>query len=548
MENTSFVPNPLTSPALMVLASTAEGHESGRLPAPHNYHGQGMDKEMPTPFSTPFSMHRLAESFQQPMYAPIPPYVRPTLDRGMGLISPGGGGAFRPLVSTADGSDSYQSAFTPAKKSKIDNHISSSSDHTANSDSRSRESPEGPLSFVVKEERPSSISSTGADTNSENHSDSGDLYDRGTPDSEGRSLRKQRKRNVLDGQTPCCPVCGLTLRSGEIEAHLSLELEKLEKLSRSGRKSRDTTPQGRKSLPSPGFTGRKGKDSPSPEVASQSRYESYMRIRCNRQARLSSRCRNKKKKPNEEGYKETSCPVCNDRLTGSSEELNHHVEECLRKHRGECEDEPVDVEGDGEQYEEYTWAGQTRIRATTMLEGGFAGSGFHTVSSRKTVDEEDDLNVDGDDSELYGGPQYTEANVVPVASDEPSEDRERQALRGAVIGSRNNGSDGDWSHHYEDNAPPPKNNCDVLDSNSLPHGSAAEVITALKARLREKEDTKDVKQKCLICMEPYKNALTSIQCWHVHCEECWLRTLGAKKLCPQCNTITSPSDLRRIYL
>ena len=33
----------------------------------------------------------------------------------------------------------------------------------------------------------------------------------------------------------------------------------------------------------------------------------------------------------------------------------------------------MDVEGDGEQYEEYTWAGQTRIRATTMLEGGFAG-------------------------------------------------------------------------------------------------------------------------------------------------------------------------------
>lgn len=23
---------------------------------------------------------------------------------------------------------------------------------------------------------------------------------------------------------------------------------------------------------------------------------------------------------------------------------------------------------------------------------------------------------------------------------------------------------------------------------------------------------------------------------------------GAKKLCPQCNTITSPGDLRRIYL
>lgn len=38
--------------------------------------------------------------------------------------------------------------------------------------------------------------------------------------------------------------------------------------------------------------------------------------------------------------------------------------------RADGEEEPVDVEGG---YEEYEWAGQTRIRATTMLEGGFAG-------------------------------------------------------------------------------------------------------------------------------------------------------------------------------
>lgn len=35
-----------------------------------------------------------------------------------------------------------------------------------------------------------------------------------------------------------------------------------------------------------------------------------------------------------------------------------------------AEDEDVDVEGEECSYEEYTWAGQTRIRATTMLDGG----------------------------------------------------------------------------------------------------------------------------------------------------------------------------------
>jgi hypothetical protein len=46
----------------------------------------------------------------------------------------------------------------------------------------------------------------------------------------------------------------------------------------------------------------------------------------------------------------------------------------FQQRHGDGEEEQVDVEGDGgECYEEYTWAGQTRVRATTMLEGGFAG-------------------------------------------------------------------------------------------------------------------------------------------------------------------------------
>ena len=40
------------------------------------------------------------------------------------------------------------------------------------------------------------------------------------------------------------------------------------------------------------------------------------------------------------------------------------------------DDEPLDVEGDS--YEEYEWAGQRRVRVTTMLEGGFGGMHFNT--------------------------------------------------------------------------------------------------------------------------------------------------------------------------
>ena len=44
------------------------------------------------------------------------------------------------------------------------------------------------------------------------------------------------------------------------------------------------------------------------------------------------------------------------------------------------EDENVDVEGDSEMYEEYEWAGQRRIRATTLLVGGFAGQYLYYIS------------------------------------------------------------------------------------------------------------------------------------------------------------------------
>lgn len=46
----------------------------------------------------------------------------------------------------------------------------------------------------------------------------------------------------------------------------------------------------------------------------------------------------------------------------------------LYQNGGADEDENVDVEGDVETFEEYEWAGQKRIRASTLLQGGYAGN------------------------------------------------------------------------------------------------------------------------------------------------------------------------------
>ncbi|XP_035828153.1 E3 ubiquitin-protein ligase RNF220 [Aplysia californica] len=472
-----------------------------------------MDKDLPPPppfSSAGFTMYRPGDPFSSPLYSPLS-FVRPGLDRRLALMSPGvRPGAFRPLGPGVDGGEgSYHSAFSPAKKIKSDETSGASSSSETqgapSSDGIYREecdkSEERESSPGIKEERPSSISSAGYDTISEPLSDSGDAYERGTPDSEGRSLRKQRKRAPHDGLTPCCPVCGLTLRAGELEQHFMLEIEKLDKIARGGRKSRDTTPQGRKSLPSPSGS-RKGKDSPTPEVASRSRYDNFLRVRCNRQSRLSARSRNKKsKKPGEDGMKETVCPICSERLAGSADDLNTHVEMCLKQRSGEGEEEAVDVEGE---FEEYEWAGQTRVRATTLLPGGFAASGFQTHNSRRDGDEEGELNVDGDDTEEYGKPQFTETDIVPVGSDGGSPHTDIRSPRGNLppessFTSRTDTVNADGagcSKHLSPYDIPQRSACDQGNDDQ----SISALVGALRAKLQDLEAEKTEKQKCLICM------------------------------------------------
>uniref|UniRef100_A0A8C4SA09 E3 ubiquitin-protein ligase RNF220 n=1 Tax=Erpetoichthys calabaricus TaxID=27687 RepID=A0A8C4SA09_ERPCA len=238
-----------------------------------------------------------------------------------------------------------------------------------------------------------------------------------------------------------------------------------------------------------------------------------------------------------------------------------------RESAGGTEDDSVDIDGEnGNRFEEYEWCGQKRVRATSLLEGGFRGSGFVTCSSKENHDSDADLDVDGDDTLEYGKAQYTEADIIPCSGEEPGEAKEREALRGAVLngGTPSNRITPEFSKWASDEMPSTSNGecnkqdtaavtqktCKNSDIEKITEDSAATTLEALKARIREleKQLSRGDRYKCLICMDSYTMPLTSIQCWHVHCEECWLRTLGAKKLCPQCNTITSPGDLRRVYL
>lgn len=52
---------------------------------------------------------------------------------------------------------------------------------------------------------------------------------------------------------------------------------------------------------------------------------------------------------------------------------------CVRQREGTLgDDDSADMDGEnGRGFEEYEWAGQKRIRATALLEGGFRGKHTH---------------------------------------------------------------------------------------------------------------------------------------------------------------------------
>ncbi|KAK4010297.1 hypothetical protein OUZ56_019442 [Daphnia magna] len=352
------------------------------------------------------------------------------------------------------------------------------------------------------------------------------------------SGQQSRKKSPLDPS--CCPVCGITLRSSDLEVHFVQELERLERVSRtfrssshhhhaSGASGSSISPSG---MSAPAATSQVQKRE------QDTRWETFHRIRINRTNRVRAKARKRRADEREgtpenghhhlqhgngasglAGCSSTPCPICGQRMYGSAEELNQHVVQCLRRNGEDPdEDEPLDVEGDS--YEEYEWAGQRRVRASTLLEGGFGGVGMHI--SKAGDEETEDVVVDGDDTAAFGQPQFNENDIQSAAAEHSSQEE------GLVKCER----DAQMTTYKE--------------TDSKDH-----IINALKNRVCDLEEmNKEAKQKnrCLICLGDYRQPVVSTSCWHVHCEECWLQALGNKKLCPQCNLITSPTHLRRIYM
>ncbi|KAG0232614.1 hypothetical protein BGW41_001775 [Actinomortierella wolfii] len=335
---------------------------------------------------------------------------------------------------------------------------------------------------------------------------------------------------------------------------------------------------------------------------------------------------------------QATCFICNERLFGSLEDINAHIDRCLlhpptsTSSNSGGNNNGINTSSQGSQsqsanrhhepFEEYEWAGQTRIRATALFEGGLVnlpGGSTSRLNSAAQTDVDDELNIEDDDEEEYGSAQFTERDVllqnadaeseelreIVIGSSSPSrapsmsrdqagdmsDDNENDNLmddkladvEGGQAGSSHQAAmgkhkrkrkeveididgdgDGDIAEEEDDDEQEGdddeeidiedndddvnSNDIDAMLSSAFASGDTKLVIEALKGKIRHLEVINKDVPMCLICLEPYKVPLTSIVCWHVHCEACWFRTLGTKKLCPQCQKITLPKDLRRIYL
>uniref|UniRef100_M3YQ24 Ring finger protein 220 n=1 Tax=Mustela putorius furo TaxID=9669 RepID=M3YQ24_MUSPF len=560
MENSSYLPNPLASPALMVLASTAEASRDASIPCqqPRPFGVPvSVDKDVHIPFTngsyTFASMyHRqggVPGTFANRDFPPSllhlhPQFAPPNLDcTPISMLNHSGVGAFRPFASTED-RESYQSAFTPAKRLK--NCHDTESPHLRFSDADGKEYDFG---TQLPSSSPGSLKVD--DTGKKIFAVSGLISDREASSSpEDRNDRCKKKAAALfDSQAPICPICQVLLRPSELQEHMEQELEQLAQLpaSKNSLLKDAMAPGTPKSLLLSASIKREGESptasphsSTTDDLHHSDRYQTFLRVRANRQTRLNARIGKMKRRKQDEGQ---VCPLCNRPLAGSEQEMSRHVEHCLSKREGSCmaEDDAVDIEHENSnRFEEYEWCGQKRIRATTLLEGGFRGSGFVMCSGKENPDSDADLDVDGDDTLEYGKPQYTEADVIPCTGEEPGEAKEREALRGAVLngGPPSTRITPEFSKWASDEMPSTSNGesskqeamqktCKNSDIEKITEDSAVTTFEALKARVRELERqlSRGDRYKCLICMDSYSMPLTSIQCWHVHCEECWLRTL-----------------------
>lgn len=235
------------------------------------------------------------------------------------------------------------------------------------------------------------------------------------------------------------------------------------------------------------------------------------------------------------------CPVCGRDVSGDEDVVEAHVDACLAYESRRVEMErrveserrmgrgtewamgdgdglvDVDVDVDGSEGNGGGEDGSIRTRVVAL--GSLRGTGIHMRT--ETLDTEDDIDVDGTDDTLFGDAQFGEEDILVLAADGRKGDMEMM------------------DSQVEDSS-----ELDLAILAARKTGDQLGLIAALEAKVKSTH----LAPTCRICLSPYTDPTVSTGCWHTCCATCWLKCLGATKLCPLCQRITSASELRRVYL
>jgi len=390
-----------------------------------------------------------------------------------------------------------------------------------------------------------------------------------SPAGGGTSLSSRPKRR----EAQLCGICGEKVPIKLLAYHIQLELDQLRTLDlpqqphearaeSTGR--RKAAVQARQSLRAQAPRARVSTVLASDPTNLESTLTLVRRNRHERAARLREYGRSVTNIAAGPSSLSQKCPICEQEVFGDEDVVQAHVDSCLAHLQlRESREREEEAEEDGDEYE---WAGQRRVRVTAL--NGFAGTGFDVLSHAQG-DVEDDLDIDGDDTVVFGVAQFGENDIVANDAPDEGEDTEnesvmsesgekrvrRRTLRDLVAEGKAVRAKLPAEGKTQEEEVISVGEAEELDcavATAKESGSSVAVVQALEAKVKQLESvrvmTPGSSSYCRICLDPYDEPLISTQCWHVHCKECWMRSLGVSKLCPQCKCITLVGSLRRVYL
>nr|XP_019936196.1 PREDICTED: E3 ubiquitin-protein ligase RNF220-like [Paralichthys olivaceus] len=393
MDSPSYLPAPLASPALMVLASTAEASRDASVPcqAPRPFGiPASMEKDLHLPFPSasytftsmyqrqgPMSGTFSSRDFPASLLHLHPQFTPPNLDCStLSMLNHSGVGAFRPFSSPQEERESggYQSAFTPAKRLK-----------SCFPEVEGKEFDFGSLGGCLK---------AGEDSGRKLFSMSGLLSD-----GEASSSPEERKEH-----SDTAPVQHNLLVRAPKSLSLSLHIK------REG--GSPTSP------PRPA------------EDANSDRYQTFLRVRANRHTRL-----------NVDDLCWCRCYVKSAPLRPHSAGAHLDCTQAVRIGKLKRRKPEDGQEGSLDLVPlENEWNERRRIQMSSMV-GGFKGAMLVSTTSKECRDSDADLDVDGDDTLEYGRAQYTEADVIPCSGESSKETTVNSSI---LLDSRVNLSYSKW--------------------------------------------------------------------------------------------------------